>query len=88
MKKPLKKDFEKLFSPDLVTIDKEAYINALESYVKHLELLKINIESQKAELLEALKDIVEQAEKTKTMLPADLADSINIFGKQAIKNAE
>ena len=44
--------------------------------------------SEKAELLEALKDIVEQAEKTKTMLPADLADSINIFGKQAIKNAE
>ena len=40
------------------------------------------------ELLEALRDIVEQAEKTKIMLPADLADSINIFGKQAIKNAK
>ena len=53
-----------------------------------LEIYEAETKSQKAGLLEALKDIVEQAEKTKIMLPADLADSIKILGKQAIKNAE
>lgn len=40
-----------------------------------------------AKLLEALKDIVQQAELTRAMLPPDLADSIRIFGKQAIAEA-
>ncbi len=53
-----------------------------------LEIYEAETKSQKTGLLEALKDIVEQAEKTKIMLPADLADSIKILGKQAIKNAE
>lgn len=39
------------------------------------------------ELLEALQDIVEQAGKTKMMLPADLADSIRVFGRAAISKA-
>jgi hypothetical protein len=40
------------------------------------------------DLLEALKDIVHQAEITQQMIPADLADSINIIGKSAIRLAE
>ena len=40
------------------------------------------------QLLEALKDVVEQADKTSLMLPADLADSIRVFGRAAIKAAE
>ena len=39
------------------------------------------------ELLDALQDIVEQAEKTSMMLPADLSDSIRVFGKAAIAKA-
>lgn len=39
------------------------------------------------DMVEALKDIVEQAGKTKFALGADLADSINVFGKQALSLA-
>ena len=39
------------------------------------------------DVYEALKDIVEQADKTRVMLPADLADSIRVFGKQALAKA-
>lgn len=38
-------------------------------------------------MLEALRDIVAQAERTKMMLPADLADAIRVFGRAAIKAA-
>lgn len=38
-------------------------------------------------MLEALRDIVAQAERTKMMLPADLADAIRVFGRVAIKAA-
>jgi len=40
------------------------------------------------EMYEALKDIIEQAEKTLIMLGPDLADSIRVFGKQALAKAE
>lgn len=40
------------------------------------------------EMYEALKDIIEQAARTHLMLGADLADSINVFGKQALAKAE
>jgi len=40
------------------------------------------------EMYEALKDIIEQAEKTHLPIGADLADSIRVFGKQAIAKAE
>ena len=36
------------------------------------------------DLREALEDIIEQAEKTHLPLGADLADSIRVFGKQAL----
>ena len=41
-----------------------------------------------ADMYEALKDIIEQAEKTHLPIGADLADSIRVFGKQAIAKAE
>lgn len=40
------------------------------------------------ELLDALKDIVRQFEKSRVMVGPDLADSIRVFGKQAIAKAE
>jgi hypothetical protein len=40
------------------------------------------------ELLEALEDIVEQSERTNMALPPDLADSIRVFGKAAIRKAK
>lgn len=39
-------------------------------------------------LLEALEDIIEQAEKTRLPLGADLADSIRVFGRQAVAVAK
>jgi len=39
------------------------------------------------ELLEALQDIVKQADLTKMQISVDLADSIRVFGKNAIKKA-
>jgi hypothetical protein len=39
------------------------------------------------QMLQALKDVVEQADKTSLMLPADLADSIRVFGRAAIAAA-
>ena len=36
----------------------------------------------------ALEDIIEQAEKSLLPLGADLADSIRVFGKQAVAEAE
>ena len=39
------------------------------------------------DLLEALEDIVKQFEKTIFMTGPDLADSIRVFGKQAIAKA-
>lgn len=39
------------------------------------------------QMLEALKDIIGQADKTHIMLPADLADSIRVFGRAAIAAA-
>ena len=39
------------------------------------------------QMLEALKDVIEQADKTSMMLPADLADSIHVFGRAAIAKA-
>jgi len=47
-----------------------------------------NLIASAPELYEALEDIVEQAEKTKIMLPADLADSIRVFGRQVLAKAE
>ena len=40
------------------------------------------------DMLEALKDIIEQAERSIRPLPPDLADSIRVFGKQAVAKAE
>jgi hypothetical protein len=40
------------------------------------------------EMYEALRDIIEQAERTKMMLPADLADAIRVFGRAALAKAE
>ncbi len=39
------------------------------------------------DLFEALEDIIKQFEKSKLMVGADLADSIRIFGKNAIAKA-
>ena len=39
------------------------------------------------DMLDALKDIVEQFERTRIAVPADLADSIRVFGKAAISKA-
>jgi len=36
------------------------------------------------DMYEALEDIIKQAEKSHMMLPPDLADSIKVFGKQAL----
>lgn len=41
-----------------------------------------------AEMLEALKDIVEQFEATRLSVGVDLADSIRVFGKGAIAKVE
>lgn len=40
------------------------------------------------DMYEALRDIVEQAEKTMLPIPADLADSIRVFGRAALEKAE
>lgn len=40
------------------------------------------------DMYEALCDIVEQAEKTMMPIPADLADSIRVFGRAALRKAE
>jgi len=40
------------------------------------------------DMYEALEDIIKQAEKSHMMLPPDLADSIKVFGKQALAKAE
>jgi hypothetical protein len=40
------------------------------------------------DMLEALKDIIDQAEKTSIALPADLSDSIRVLGKAAVAKAE
>jgi len=40
------------------------------------------------EMLEALKDIVEQYQKTRLPVGPDLGDSIRVFGQQAISQAE
>ena len=40
------------------------------------------------DMYQALKDIIEQAEKTHLPIGADLADSIRVFGKQALAKAE
>ena len=40
------------------------------------------------DMYEALKDIIEQAEKTHFPIGADLANSIRVFGKQAIAKSE
>ena len=39
------------------------------------------------DMYEALEDIIEQAEKTNLLIGADLADSIRVFGKIALKKA-
>jgi hypothetical protein len=39
------------------------------------------------DMLDALRDIVAQFEKTQVPVPADLADSIRVFGKAAISKA-
>lgn len=39
------------------------------------------------DMFEALLDIIQQLELAKTPVPADLADSIRVFGKAAIKKA-
>ena len=39
-------------------------------------------------MYEALEDIINQAEATHMMLPPDLADSILVFGKQALAKAD
>jgi hypothetical protein len=39
-------------------------------------------------MAEALEDIIAQAEKTHLMLGPDLADSIRVFGKQALAEAK
>jgi hypothetical protein len=39
------------------------------------------------EMLEALQDILHQYEKSRMMIGADLADSISVFGRQAITKA-
>lgn len=40
------------------------------------------------DMYEALKDIIEQAEKSHLPIGVDLADSIRVFGKQALSKAE
>ena len=40
------------------------------------------------ELLEALEDIVDQWQKTRMRVPADLSDSIRVFGQKAIRKAK
>lgn len=40
------------------------------------------------DLYEALEDIINQAEATHLPIGADLADSIRVFGKQALAKAE
>ena len=40
------------------------------------------------EMYEALQDIVKEASRTHLPIGADLADSINVFGKQALAKAE
>ena len=47
-----------------------------------------NLISAAPGMYEALKDILEQANKTHLPLGADLSDSIKVFGKQAIAKAE
>lgn len=40
------------------------------------------------EMYEALRDIIEQADRCMMMIPADLADSIKIFGRAALAKAD
>jgi len=47
-----------------------------------------NLISAAPELCEALEDIINQAEATHLPLGADLADSIRVFGKQAVAKAK
>jgi hypothetical protein len=60
----------------------------------HNACIKLNPENPLAaaeairDMYEALEDIIEQADKTKMPLGADLADSIRVFGKQAIAKAK
>jgi len=52
-----------------------------------VEVIRCPMHRAAKQMLEALKDVVEQADKTSMMLPADLADSIRVFGHAAIAKA-
>lgn len=51
-------------------------------------LRRANVIAAAPELMEALREIVEQFERTRMSVPADLADSIRVFGKAALAKAE
>ena len=53
-----------------------------------IRLSNARLISAAPDLLETMKDIVEEASKTPMILPVDLSDSINVLGKQSIDRAE
>lgn len=72
--------------------EKTARSNLTSTAVKACK--KINPDNPQAaaealpDFYEALKDIIKQANMSRLAIGADLADSINVFGKQAIAKAE
>jgi len=47
-----------------------------------------NLAKAAPKMAEALEDIIAQAAKTRLMMGVDLADSIKVFGKQALAEAK
>lgn len=64
--------------------EEEANAERIVTAVNEYDKLK----ADNARMLDALKDIVETYDKTRLPLSADLADSIRVFGKAAIAQAE
>lgn len=56
----------------------------VEDQINKLEEKDAAKEQAGRKMFEALADIVEQFERTRMRVPADLSDSIRIFGKQAL----
>lgn len=84
--------FDKKFG-DMVFIktreieDLQAGVKKLCNRIDELKTENTELKAINMDLVEALEDIVNQAKNTKMAIPADLSDSIRIFGDKALRKA-